>query len=53
MLETKKLSQDKVTNLNCYLNFQLMAGYLLMVKYFKTLTTKIPNVFWNYLNKNV
>ena len=38
---------------NCYLKFQPIGRYLLMVKYFKTLTIKILNMFRNNLNRNV
>ena len=47
-----------VSKLNCinqtfYLNFKLIEEHLLMAIYFKTLTTKIPNIYRNSLNRNV
>ena len=40
-------------NQTCYLNFKLKEEHLLMVIYFKKLTTKIPNIYRNSLNRNV
>ena len=40
-------------NQTCYLNFKLIEEHLLMVIYFKTLTTNIPNIYRNSLNRNV